>query len=333
MNCQYCGFPLDEKNLCEHCSNLLTYSFDDIKYIKGTETKANLPPTSSTSAIDKGIHALEGLLFALQLGGNITTPIMTELKTWAEDYKDFSSIQPFSEALPLINCPPENSFEALQAFNDLLWVCNNLGFANKYHDMIIADLKTLSQNLQSIEVELPLTIEQLANLNNWHNSSKNFIAIYPYNEVIKILTTVLRANLFLETEYQQLQTIMQQFPLNNSSLTVESLATIKELSILENIIVSSTELDLTDKNICLTGTFKNYEKIELIKTLLSKKIYPLSNVSPQVSYLIVGASKSSCWPFYSYGRKVEDILTLKKDHHHIKIITEEQLIEFFNKNN
>ena len=27
MNCQYCGFPLDEKNLCEHCSNLLTYSF------------------------------------------------------------------------------------------------------------------------------------------------------------------------------------------------------------------------------------------------------------------------------------------------------------------
>ena len=154
-----------------------------------------------------------------------------------------------------------------------------------------------------------------------------------YNEVIKILTTVLRANLFLKTEYQQLQTIMQQFPLNNSSLTVESLATIKELSILEKIIVSSTELDLTDKNICLTGTFKKFEIIELIKTLRSKKIYPLGNVSPQVSYLIVGASKSSCWPFYSYGRKVEDILTLQKDHHHIKIITEEQLIEFFNKNN
>ena len=73
---------------------------------------------------------------------------------------------------------------------------------------------------------------------------------------------MLRANLFLETEYQQLQTIMQQFPLNNSSLTVESLTTIKELSILENIIVSSTELDLTDKNICLTGTFKNFEKFD-----------------------------------------------------------------------
>lgn len=63
MNCQYCGFPLDEKNLCEHCSNLLTYSFDDIKYIKGTETKANFyRRQAQPQPLIRGIPCLRGLI-------------------------------------------------------------------------------------------------------------------------------------------------------------------------------------------------------------------------------------------------------------------------------
>lgn len=331
MNCQYCGFPLDEKKLCEHCSNLLTYSFDDLKFIIGDGSANNQPDIISTSAIDKGIHTLEGLLFALQLDGNINSIIMDDLKSWAEEYKDYIDIQPFYEAINIIKNPPENSFEAMQIFNDILWVCNNLGFANKYYEMITADLQVLSTLLSDCSEETPFNSEQFQNLKSWQKTIEHFSTIYPYCEITKIFHDALLANLFLNSEYNKLKSIINQFHQNNKDFSPINLQEFKNICKLENILTETSNIDLFEKNICLTGRFANIDKKELIKKLRTKKIYTLSNVSPKTSYLIVGNTKSSCWPFYSYGRKIEDVLTLKEQKYNIKIITEDQLLHAINK--
>ena len=330
MNCQYCGFPLDEKKLCEHCSNLLTYSFDDLKFIMGDANDNSQTTTILTSVIDKGIHALEGLLFALQLDGNINSIIMEELHSWAEEYKNFIDIQPFTEAIATIKNPPESSFETLQIFSDILWVCNNLGFANKYHDMITSDLHILDTLIQEIGEETPLSLNQVPNLKTWQKTVKHFTPIYPYNEIIKILDNSLLANLFLNVEYQKLSNILNQFQQQHKDITEENLKDIKILCNLESHL-TTTNIELEEKNICLTGSFSKIAKNDLIKILRSKNIYPLSNISPKTSYLVVGSASKSCWPFYSYGRKIEDVLTLKEQNHNIEIISEEQLLSIINK--
>ncbi|MGH1470367.1 MAG: BRCT domain-containing protein [Cellvibrionaceae bacterium] len=79
---------------------------------------------------------------------------------------------------------------------------------------------------------------------------------------------------------------------------------------------------------CFTGTFVSGTRKVVESRAKNKGASTKKGVSKSVQYLVIGTLASRDWRFSSHGRKIEKALTLKKEGHPIKIITERTWIKY-----
>lgn len=204
-------------------------------------------------------------------------------------------------------------YQCLQEFYnpDLTLKCKSSG-TRKYNTRFSDETKQL-QELNVLVMEITcdniLTEDEILFLNNWLERNKHLSGNYPFDTISKAVSEVLEDGIITNEEKAFLLDVLSNF-----SNPVESYS--------ENI----DNVDLTAKQIVLTGDFVNGTKAEIVNKLEVLGAIVKSGVSSKTDYVIVGGYGSDNWACGNYGSKVKKALELQSKGKDVKIIKEE---EFF----
>lgn len=170
-------------------------------------------------------------------------------------------------------------------------------------------LKELNEMVNDIIADDVLTDKEVNLLSNWLNANQHLSGNYPFDTIYKAVSEVLEDGIITNEEKAFLLDVLSNF-----SNPVESYS--------ENI----DNIDLTAKQIVLTGDFVNGTKAEIVSKLEMLGAIVKSGVSSKTDYVIVGGYGSDNWACGNYGSKVKKALELQSKGKDVKIIKEE---EFF----
>ena len=154
-----------------------------------------------------------------------------------------------------------------------------------------------------------LTDLEINLLNCWLNQNQHLSGNYPFDKINSAIRLVLEDGVITDEEKSYLMNVLLNF-----SNPVESCS------------VNIDKVDLSDKQIVLTGDFINGTKSEIISRLEQLGATVKTGVSGKTDYVIVGGYGSDNWACGNYGSKVKKALELQAKGKDIKIIKEE---EFF----
>lgn len=140
---------------------------------------------------------------------------------------------------------------------------------------------------------------------------------WPGKPLAARLQTILEDGQISEEEILDLSMFLNHTGVSHISLTGSASCGVMTLCVDE-----VENLDLTNKNICLTGRFVTGTRESCIRLLKANGSKWTSKVIQATDYLILGSTPNKQWIHSSYGRKIEDAIRLKESGHPIKIITE-----------
>lgn len=205
-------------------------------------------------------------------------------------------------------------YQRLQEFYnpDLTLKCKSSG-TRKYNIGFTDETKQLQELnglVMGVLCDNVLTEGEIFFLNNWLERNSHLSGNYPFDTIYKAVSEVLEDGIITDEEKNFLLDILSDF-----TNPVESCS--------ENI----DNIDLTDKQIVLTGDFVNGTKSEIISRLEQLGAIVKSGVSSKTDYVIVGGYGSDNWACGNYGTKVKKALELQAKGKSIKIVKEEDLFK------
>lgn len=86
-------------------------------------------------------------------------------------------------------------------------------------------------------------------------------------------------------------------------------------------------VELRDRGVCHTGEFLHGTRVACERTTAAAGGVNYSTVSKKVHFLVVGTNVSPNWAHTSYGRKIEQAVTLKGVGHPIFVISERRWLD------
>ena len=101
---------------------------------------------------------------------------------------------------------------------------------------------------------------------------------------------------------------------------------------IEETLTFDTSCDVIIKNsaFCFSGNFLYQTKEALEQKIISLGGIYKNGVSKKVDYVVVGSAGNDKWKYGNYGSKIMKALSLKKEGHNIKIITEKYFLQYLN---
>lgn len=171
-------------------------------------------------------------------------------------------------------------------------------------------LNELNTIVRAISCDGILAKEEINFLINWMNQNADLKGNYPYDRIYNMLAEVLEDGVITSQEHEELLHLFQTAdnPVEESACTC-------------------TCIELSGKNICLSGEFDHGSK-ESVATLLSGKGASIqSSVTRKTNILVVGGQGSSAWSSGNYGSKIKKALELQSKGIEIMIIREADLFK------
>ena len=166
-------------------------------------------------------------------------------------------------------------------------------------------LNELNSIVRAISCDGILAKEEIDFLVRWMNKNTNLKGNYPYDSIYNKLAEVLEDGVISPNEQEELLHLFQ---------TIDDPV--------ENSTVSCNCLDLSGKNICLSGEFDFGTKEEVATLLIEKGASMQPSVTRKTNILIVGGQGSSAWSSGNYGTKIKKALELQAKGNEIMIIRE-----------
>ena len=169
--------------------------------------------------------------------------------------------------------------------------------------------------LDGIACDNVINEHELDTLLKWLKSHIHLSGIFPFDNLLAIVTEILEDGIITKTESDELIATIKRFtsPLEtNSSDSCEK------------------AVFIVGKNFCLSGNFQHGEKCDIGKKIAVAGGIIVSGVSKKTDYLVVGGMGSSEWKFGNYGSKVSKALELQDQCVPIVILSEEELFKIVN---
>ena len=174
-------------------------------------------------------------------------------------------------------------------------------------------LNSLKTIIGSISSDGVLTDEEVSSLQAWMATHSALEGTYPFDKLFGFVNSSLSDGKIDSTENSELLEIFAKFvdPVHNSCSC------------------SPNTLDVTGKNVCLTGNFCCGSKKQVSDTLSDMGAVICNSVTKKTDIVIVGGQGSDAYAFGNYGAKVKRAMELQEAGQKIEIISE---AEFFKSN-
>lgn len=171
-------------------------------------------------------------------------------------------------------------------------------------------LLTLKNTISEIVSIGNLSDDDILTLRYWMDDNQHLSGNYPFDKIYSLIDNILSDGIIEEEERMQLFKI-----LNEEQVCDASPARINSLS---------------GKRICLTGTFSFAQKKEIEEKISAYGgINEPNSIHTYTNYLFVGGHGSTSWAYGNYGNKVKKAKEFQEKGHHIQIMGEDALKNFF----
>lgn len=171
-------------------------------------------------------------------------------------------------------------------------------------------LNELKSILKAISCDGILKKEEITFLIEWLNINSFLKGNFPYDRIYNKMTEVLEDGIITQQEHEELIKLFQAAdnPVETSACECGC-------------------LELTGKNICLSGEFDHGKKEDIAVTLVNKGATVQPSITRKTNILVVGGQGSSAWSSGNYGTKIKKALELQAKGIDIMIVRES---DFFN---
>lgn len=296
------------------------------------KTRSNLDDMSYVnysfkSVLDKSLHTLEGILKGIAIDGKINKNEIAELSSWYNDYVGVSERRPFNELIPKIKEAIADGVLTPDEIEGILWSCKNHTTPNLYFDIITADIQRLHGIIHGILADNKIEEEELRQLQNWVNENFHLKGSYPYDEIDSIINAVLLDGKIDHKEHDFLKVFFSEFislP-THSKIDQDELIRLKKSITIPGICAVCPEIEFDEKIFCFTGISSRAKRSEIAVKIEGRGGFYIDSVRKDLNYLIVGNFGNPCWAFSCYGRKVEQVITHRKNGINILIVNENDL--------
>lgn len=278
---------------------------------------------SNPSLIERDLQRLAGLISGIGGDKEINQVEYTKLVEWINEKKDYENKQPYSQVIQVLRDAINDKFLSNEESENIIWLCNQYIETNGYFNAITGGIQRLHGIIAGISIDGIINDREVEFLDNWLEENDFLKNTWPYDELYNVITMIVQDNIVTEEEKNELLQFCKSISSEHNDETNDNL--------LKHIKTGFYQIDpeviIPEKNFCITGKSRKYNRKEIAEKIELYGGYVSNNVSSKLDYLIVCDEKNSCWAFSCYGRKVEEAIKHRKSGSNMLIIHEFDLFD------
>lgn len=264
------------------------------------------------SSVDKALNELAGLILGIGGDNIISEEELGALREWLEDNSGLDDDQDIADCMKALSRALEDNYITGIEYATLLKIVKPVERSRIFNEATLA-MQVLFGILDGIACDNVIIEHELDTLLQWLKSHKHLSGVFPFDNILAIVTKVLEDGIITKTESDELIATIKRFtsPLGTNLCDC-----------------SENKVFIFGKSLCLSGNFQHGEKSDIGKKITEAGGTVVSGVSKKTDYLVVGGIGSNEWKFGNYGSKVSKALELQEQGIPIKILSESELFEF-----
>jgi NAD-dependent DNA ligase len=197
----------------------------------------------------------------------------------------------------------------------------SVNFANNE----IKAVNTLYGLIMGISADNKITDEEVHFLNLWLVNNDTYLHAFPLNAVNRRVNDILADGIITHDEREDFQQLLSKI----IGGTFQETGSAGGLSTGYNI-EEPDRLVFEGSKFCLTGAFASGTRSKCTQLIVDLGGIPITSVTRDLNYLVIGALSSRDWIASSHGRKIEKALYYKEQGQPVAILSEETWVKFIN---
>lgn len=207
---------------------------------------------------------------------------------------------------------------------DLLYICERYQTPNPLFTSLQRDIQVLHGILHGVLADNQITIEEAQALKQWLFQNEQLSTVYPYDELVSLLTSILKDGKIDPEELAILQIFLAEFVDFSKSLHVQEseIESLKKSFTIPGVCALAPEIIPEERVFSFTGISARGDLSHIISAISTHDGIYSSSLRKDTSYLIIGGNAQNCWGFSCFGRKVEEAIEMRKSGSHLLIVHE-----------
>lgn len=274
--------------------------------------------------IEKAVSGLLGLLQGLTADQSIGEREMLFLDVWLRNQEYLKDDPDLVDIVDLIgdilrdNVVTRGELEDLHSMLSDIVAVREMPYLNEE-----AKANELIGLITGVAADGVLAQNEIALLRQWLETNSRVADVWPISVIRRRLVEAMADGVIAEDERADLLLTIQQ--ITGDTFDETSIATGMATDFLEDPLPA---IEHKEKCFCFTGKFVTGGRATVEHTALLRGATVSSRVTSKVDYLVIGTLASRDWRFSSHGRKIEEVLRLRKEGSPIAILTERTWLSF-----
>jgi NAD-dependent DNA ligase len=272
------------------------------------------------AVLNKELNTLKGIIEGIEIDQLINDKELTFLSNWLENTTVLSSRKPFDELVKKVKTAIADKFLDEEEKKDILWFCEQIRNNKPYYDMTTSLMQSLHGILAGVAADRVINPKELNELGIWIDNHRELEGTWPFDEIDSLIVSVLADKQIDEKEHRFLLSFCSEFVRDCSPLLLEG--EFKKELIYDGICAMDPSIEFKGNCFCCTGESKRATRKEIAEIIESFGGRFSKGINQSIDYLVVGSAGNKAWAFSCYGRKVEEVMNLRKNGLKIQLIHE-----------
>lgn len=278
---------------------------------------------TSKSRVQKAINSLVGIIDGISIDAEINSREMAFLQLWLTENREIASAHPFNELMPILHDIVVEGVISDDRKQDILWLCENLRSPDFVYGTA-AEMQRLQALLGGIASDGEISKQELDGLSTWLAEHGQLATLWPYDETVSLVTSVLEDGKISPREHETLKSFFSEFIAILDDRTIKNPAVVVGQQIM-GVCAVQPSISFEGAEFCFTGASERYTRSVFSELIEERGGLVVDDISHYLNYLIVGAKGNPCWMYACYGRKVEKAVKLRKQGARLLIVHEHDL--------
>jgi DNA polymerase III epsilon subunit-like protein len=277
------------------------------------------------SDIDRSVNSLIGIIKGIMIDGVVNETEVSALKNWYLDHREFELRYPYRDIVDAFNHAFEDNVIEICELEDILWLCEKIAEEGFYTDGT-ESVQILYGILYGIIADDQVNDTEIYKLKDWLDCNWIHSNIYPFDEIRHVVNEILQDGQIDENEREMFKGILQDFSKQGGVVRSDT----------ESVRAGCTEtlgmepwskepLIISKHQLVLTGESTRMKRAEIQKLIEEKGGMVQARVGKCTDYLVVGEAGNPAWAYTTYGKKIEDAISLQKQGSPVRIVKETAL--------
>lgn len=277
---------------------------------------------TSRSEANKAFASLCGIIEGISADQKVNLQETYELDKWLEKHSDLGSRVPFQELVYFARHATQDGEVDQDELEEIKWVIEQVKEHHyfDFYDLQTQDVQRLLGFCHGVMADGVLSDAEIRALAEWVGDNGHLAGIYPWDELVSILTDALADDVIEEHERNYLMAFLNDLITLADETQADQLNEVTKNTPVRGICALDPEIEIIGKTYVITGDCSHCSRLELKALIVDQGGRVTGSISGKTDFLIVGDEGSEAWTYACYGRKIEKAIERRKEGQAITIV-------------